>query len=627
MAKKKSKSKWVRTEGVIAPTLTLQEKLQGLNLESLAFIPHVDERFKRLILKFANYLRSEGYLISVDALIKFFTLYPTFDVFEMDDLRLTLRSLFAKDRAQFEQFNDQFERFFYGSVEYHKSQVLTGEKEKRIQAVTAQLQEEQAQKKETLAQLSHQLMKQEEQAQQYIQSLREKEALEAKAWLEQELARLTDQEALTKKAKVKRQTTYETWATKNPNESETLVSQLKLTENEATVQAFQDLLNQKNKAVMLYLKEDLNGWEALGRLLQETALKSMTQLLDPELTRLCVDSAKHLSQLNQSLKKSQQEMADKLTQLKRVHEEEIKKTQQELKDLRTQTTALKEHVQDLTKKMDQTAQVIEKEFSQQHRLEFVDGKNSVQTTLTNSDLLGRDIEKMNAQQYQQLTDVIKANATKFRTRISRSMMRFKAKRFNYQRTMKNSLKTFGVPIELFYEKPKIKKTKIVCILDVSGSCSKSSKLLLRFIYELSSVFKGGIKSYVFVKELQEVSHYFVDYHLNDAIELALKAVPRDYSNYYHALSQFYEQYLGEIDRNTIVIFLGDARNNQNPTGSEFMQAIQTQARATFWLNTEEKEKWNVNDSIIGVYEDYLTKVYEILTTNDLIEFLEGFKLT
>lgn len=625
MAKKKSNRH--RTEGVIAPTLTLQEKLQGLDLESLELIPHVDERFKRLILKFANYLRSEGYLISVDALIKFFTLYQTFDVFQMDELRLTLRSLLAKDRAQFEQFNDQFERFFYGSVEYHQAQILNGEKEKRIQAITTQLQMEQEQKAETLAQLSNQLTKQEEQARQYIQALREKEMSETNAWLEQELTRMATQEPLIKKAQTKPQTSYQEWVNKNEEESTTLLKKLKETQDDSTVQAFQDLLNQKNKELLMYLKEKANGFETLVQVLNQVAFNSITHLLNPELTRLCVDSAKRLSELDRRLKKSQKEMTQKLAELKNTHEEEIKKTQQELKDLRTQTAALNEHIQELTEKMDQTARVIEKEFSQQHRLEFVGGKNSVQTTLTNSDLLGRDIEKMNTQQYQQLTDVIKANATKFRTRISRSMMRFKSKQFNYHRTMKNSLKTFGVPMELFYEKPKIKKTKIVCILDVSGSCSKSSKLLLRFIYELSSVFKGGIKSYVFVKELQEVSHYFVDYHLNDAIDLALKAVPRDYSNYYHALSQFHEQHLGEIDRNTIVIFLGDARNNQNPTGSEFMQAIQTQARATFWLNTEEKEKWNVNDSIIGVYEDYLTKVYEILTTNDLIAFLEGFKLT
>lgn len=625
MAKKKSNR--ARTEGVIAPTLTLQEKLKTLDLESLELTERVDDRFKQLILKFANYLRSEGYLISVDALIKFFALYKDFDVFQLDEIRYTLRSLFAKDKEQFDQFNDQFDRFFYGSVEYHQTQVLTGEKEKRVHERTAQLKVEQDKKAETLALLSEKLAQQEAQAKQYLQTLREKEDLQAKEWMEKEMERLATLELKSPSTTVSTFKNYQQWINENPQESVALIKELERMFSKETIEAFQSLLHQKNKELLMYLKERDNGYDQLAKLLNHATMESLSKLMNQELTRLCVESAKRLSQLTQQLKKSQKEMSQKLMELKNVHEVEKQKTQNEITELRKQTSTLKQTVQQLDQKIVETAEIIEKEFSQQHRLEFVEGKNSVQTTMTNLDLLGRDIEKMNTQQYQQLTDVIKANATKFRTKLSRAMMRHKSKQFNYHRTMKNSLKTFGVPMELFYEKPKIKKTKIICILDVSGSCSKSSQLLLRFIYELSSVFKGGIKSYVFVKELQEVSQYFTDYHLNEAIELALKAVPRDYSNYYHALSQFHQAYLGEVDRNTIVIFLGDARNNKNPTGSEFLQAIQAQAKATFWLNTEEKQKWNVNDSIIGIYEDYLTEVHEILTTNDLIKFLEGFKLS
>ena len=109
-------------------------------------------------------------------------------------------------------------------------------------------------------------------------------------------------------------------------------------------------------------------------------------------------------------------------------------------------------------------------------------------------------------------------------------------------------------------------------------------------------------------------------------ENSLKSVPRTYSDYHHALRTFNELYLGEITKDTIVLFLGDARNNNNPTGEEYLNNIKNKAKSVIWLNTEEKPKWDTNDSIIGVYSNYLNDVYEILTTNNLIEFLETIRI-
>ena len=37
--------------------------------------------------------------------------------------------------------------------------------------------------------------------------------------------------------------------------------------------------------------------------------------------------------------------------------------------------------------------------------------------------------------------------------------------------------------------------------------------------------------------------------------------------------------------------------------------------------TESIEKWNVNDSIIGIYQPYLNKLDEVLTPNGLLQFI------
>lgn len=626
MAKKKS-NRYQRTPGVIAPTKTLQEKLEPLALEELSQITNVDECFKRLILKFTHYLRGEGFSISVDALLKFFQLYSSFDVFQLEEIRLTLKSLMAKDKEQFDQFNEQFDRFFQGTVQQAHNHALNQEKDKMVASKTAHLKAQQELKEQELEEASAQLALQEERAQAYLKTLRERQELESESLKQRELDQLT---ALSEKAASQARKgimPYGMWKQSFPSDHEKVKTILSNPKISSISPVLESLLAQESKTVVQFLKEQEDGFAQLSAGINELLMKAISSDVNDAFKTICIQGAKTLAKIKELVEKSNRNLNEELSKIQSSHHEEASKANQSVLKLKNQTNQLKNQVQTLSNQINNAEKLIEKEISQQHRLEFLEGKNSVQTTLTNMDLLNQDVEKMSDTQYEQLTEIIKANATKFRTKISRSMIRFRSKRFNYHRTMKNSLKTFGVPMELFFEKPKIKKTKIICILDVSGSCVKSSKLLLRFIYELSSVFKGGVKSYVFVKHLADVSQYFTDYHLNDAIEKSLTAVPRTYSDYHHALRQFHEEFLGEVDRNTIVIFLGDARNNKNNPGLNYLQDIQSQAKSVLWLNTEEKEKWNTHDSIIGLYQEHLDQVFEILTTQDLIKFLEGFKLS
>ena len=53
-----------------------------------------------------------------------------------------------------------------------------------------------------------------------------------------------------------------------------------------------------------------------------------------------------------------------------------------------------------------------------------------------------------------------------------------------------------------------------------------------------------------------------------------------------------------------------------------MKAIARKAKKAFWLNTEEVDKCNYGDSIMGVYAKYMTKVAQTVTPAELLGFLE-----
>ena len=76
---------------------------------------------------------------------------------------------------------------------------------------------------------------------------------------------------------------------------------------------------------------------------------------------------------------------------------------------------------------------------------------------------------------------------------------------NLQQTIQNACKTGGLPLNLFYQEKKKNKTNLVLILDVSGSCSSASEMMLSFMYLLKDVFSGGCKTFAFVDDLYDIS--------------------------------------------------------------------------------------------------------------------------
>lgn len=618
MARKNNRK---RIEGYIPQNKDIKEKVSSLNIEELNSIKDVDFRFKKIILKFANFLREEGFSISVDAILKFFKLYKNFDIFELEETKLTLKMLFVKNKEQYDVFDDYFNMFFNTLTEF-KIESHIDEMTKSYSselAITLQSEKEKALNE----------------ADETINKLKEQHA-NISSEIEENISKINDEKSKLqdmynsegfnyRRKKEHNEDSLKDWLESNNNELENVLESSNL--NEAEKKNSRIILSCSQDDIIQFFKDDTEKkFEESKRYLNEIMLTNISGDNNNEINELCLTSSNIISKLKSFVDKKNKEFKEELDKL----DSDIRKEKSKINtiniELSRANTAKSNKIAEYDNKINNVSRDIKKEFSKKHRVEFLGGKNSVRVT-TNKDLLNSDIEKLSNTDYESLTDIIKANSSAFKTRISQSMIKHKSKRFNYSKTMSESLKTFGVPFELCYEKPKLKKTKIVCILDVSGSCSKSSKLLLRFIYELSDVFKGGVKSYAFVKDLVDISDYFVNYHINDAIENSLSAVKRTYSDYHHALRTFNELYLGEITKDTIVLFLGDARNNNNPTGEEYLNAIKKKAKSVIWLNTEEEPKWNTNDSIIGVYSNYLDDVYEILTTNNLIEFLETIKIS
>ena len=111
---------------------------------------------------------------------------------------------------------------------------------------------------------------------------------------------------------------------------------------------------------------------------------------------------------------------------------------------------------------------------------------------------------------------------------------------------------------------------------------------------------------------------------NETVKSVLDAIPRSgaYSNYEVPFRTFYNEHMSEVTGDSYIYFIGDARNNKNASGEDYVKAIARKAKKAFWLNTEEVDKWNHGDSIMGVYAKYMTRVAQTVTPAELLGFLE-----
>ena len=267
--------------------------------------------------------------------------------------------------------------------------------------------------------------------------------------------------------------------------------------------------------------------------------------------------------------------------------------------------------------------IILKEEVIKHRNEFIDGKNAVQSTYKGEMEEVPDVSysKLKEKEKYIIKHFIKNNALSLKTRLVKNLKTKQKKSIDMKETCKAACSTGGVPIKIVHVKPKKENIKLVLFLDISGSCRKASEMLMIFAHEMQQVFPGGCKNYVFVNRLYDAGEFFNSPTPEESMKEILENVPTRgvYSDYYTPLKQYYSDHLNEIDKNTIVIFMGDARNNKNDTGEDFFKEICARSRKTYFFNTEPRERWNTKDSIIGIYNKYADRTFETTTPRQLFK--------
>jgi uncharacterized protein with von Willebrand factor type A (vWA) domain len=196
-------------------------------------------------------------------------------------------------------------------------------------------------------------------------------------------------------------------------------------------------------------------------------------------------------------------------------------------------------------------------------------------------------------------ELVRKMAKRLAARHSRKRKLKKRGQLNMTKTMRRGIANDGVMFEVYWKSVKKDRPQILAVCDVSGSVAAYAKFLLMFLYSLYDVLPR-VRSFAFSSHLGEVSDLFQAHSLEKAIELVnwKYGGATDYGN---SLLDFASLAMDDIDSNTTVIILGDARNNNGDPKLEILQSIYQRAKQVIWLNPESRKLWGSGDSEMPRY--------------------------
>lgn len=220
---------------------------------------------------------------------------------------------------------------------------------------------------------------------------------------------------------------------------------------------------------------------------------------------------------------------------------------------------------------------------------------------------------------------IRPIARKLASRLARKR-RHRAGKANIRRTVRRSLATGGVPIDVAHDRPRRHRPDLFVLCDISGSVADFSLFTLTLMSALSAEI-ARTRSFVFVDAVDEISGLLSSTdHLIEPWQLMRNTdvIRADgHSDYGRVFEQFWDE-TGHRDltRTSTLIVTGDARTNHRGTGVEWLARCAERSRRVYWLNPEPREQWNTHDSEVDAFAEHCHSVHEVRTLRQLVACVE-----
>jgi uncharacterized protein with von Willebrand factor type A (vWA) domain len=142
-----------------------------------------------------------------------------------------------------------------------------------------------------------------------------------------------------------------------------------------------------------------------------------------------------------------------------------------------------------------------------------------------------------------------------------------------------------------------------------------SALMLELVAGVYGHFRR-VRSFVFIDRVAEAE--FAGGHL--ATEPGLDLYAR--SDFGRVLGELWERRSELLSRTTLMVILGDGRNNRRPARADLLRDLRQLCRGIVWLTPEPADRWGTGDSALHRYAREVNALHQCANLGELERSLE-----
>ena len=216
-----------------------------------------------------------------------------------------------------------------------------------------------------------------------------------------------------------------------------------------------------------------------------------------------------------------------------------------------------------------------------------------------------------ARDVQEARDLVRELGRRLRARLARRERQARRGRLDFRRTIRASMSSGGVPARPRFRARRPARPDLVALCDLSGSVAAASELMLGLVAPAADWFRRT-HLFAYVDRLCPVS--IEDGHVAPGGPLDLHAR----SDFGRVLDELWRERRDLLTRATLLLVLGDARNNRRPPRADLLRAVRDRVERLVWLVPEPRTRWDTGDSVLSRYAPLCDALFECIDLAALV---------
>lgn len=228
-----------------------------------------------------------------------------------------------------------------------------------------------------------------------------------------------------------------------------------------------------------------------------------------------------------------------------------------------------------------------------------------------ADCLWRELHTADLDELREVLDKLRKA---FKRRLARRVRRRRRGSLNFRATFRRAVTTGGTFVYPVFHKRKPKYLDLVVLCDLSYSVAQASQFFLSCLAATEPLFRRTAY-YGFIDRAVELEVCEGEIRPVQALDFHAR------SDFGAVLTTMESSLQRHVHRNTLLLVLGDGRNNFRPPATHVLATLADRARAAAWIQPERPERWGTGDSAFPLYAKHCDIVVRASSPAELVREL------